>query len=265
MLKIITTVAIIIIGYLVLCLVMYFNQESMIFFPTQLPVDHPYEFNADYEEISITTDDLTILNGLLFTADSSRGLIFYLHGNGGALDSWGMIAPVYTDLGYDIFMLDYRGYGKSQGSISSEEQFYNDAQMAYNEMNARYSQRNIVVIGYSLGAAAAAKIAADNNPRMLILQAPYYSMLDMKAKAYPFLPDFLVKYKFETWSFLDRVKIPVIIFHGDQDEVIYYGSSLKLQQHLKPVDKLITLKGQAHNGITDNPVYRQELEKILLQ
>jgi uncharacterized protein len=263
MIKIITTIGVIIIGYGILCVVLFFMQDSLIFFPAKLPADYPYEFDLDYEEINIKTEDLTHLNGLLFTSDSSEGLIFYLHGNAGALDSWGIIAPVYTGLNYDIFILDYRGYGKSEGTISSEEQFYSDVQMAYNEMLTRYNQDDIIVIGYSLGAAAAAKLAAENNPRMLILQAPYYSMADMKKELYPFFPDFLVKYKFETFSYMDKINLPVTIFHGDQDEVIYYGASLKLQKLFKPGDQLITLPGQQHNGITDNPEYRKQLVKIL--
>jgi len=232
MIKILGSIGFIILGYGLLCLFVYFIQESMIFFPSKLPTDYPYEFNSDYEELSIVTEDLAILNGLLFTVDSSRGVVFYLHGNAGALDSWGTVAPIYTRLNYDIFVLDYRGYGKSEGSISSEQQFYGVIQSAYNEIKVRYDEKNIVVLGYSLGAAAAAKLAAENNPAMLILQAPYYSLTDLKKRIYPFLPDFLVRYKFETYSFLDNTKVPVIIFHGDRDEVIYYGSSVKLQKQL---------------------------------
>ena len=263
MIKILSTIAILLLGYGLLCLVVYYIQESMIFLPTKLPADYPYEFDSDYEELSVVTQDLTVLNGLLFTTDSSQGLIFYLHGNAGALDSWGSVAPVYNHLNYDIFILDYRGYGKSEGSISSEQQFYNDVQMAYNELRNRYQESDIIVLGYSLGAAAAAKLATDNKPKRLILQAPYYSMLDLKAKLYPYLPDFILKYRFETYRFLDSTKVPVTIFHGDQDEVIYYGSSLKLQEHLKATDKLITLPGQYHNGISDNPEYREQLKNIL--
>jgi len=235
----------------------------MLFFPSKLPADYPFEFNSDYEELSIVTEDLTVLNGLLFTSDSSKGLVFYLHGNAGALDSWGTVAPVYNRLNYDVFILDYRGYGKSEGSISSEQQFYNDVQVAYNELTIRYPEQDIIVLGYSLGAAAAAKLAAENNPRMLILQAPYYSMTDLKKRLYPYLPDFLVKYKFKTFAFLDSSKVPVTIFHGDRDEVIYYESSQKLQKHFKAGDQLITLQGQFHNGITDNPIYQKNLQKIL--
>lgn len=244
-------------------ILVYIFQENIIFFPNKLPADYPFEYNMDYEELAVVTHDSTILDGLLFTSDTSRGLIFFLHGNAGALDSWGEIATVYTSLNYDIFILDYRGYGKSEGSIHNEEQFYDDIQTAYNELKSRYNENEIIIIGYSLGTAAAARLAAFNHPRMLILQAPYYSLTDLMNKIYPFLPDFILKYKFETYKFLDKVKIPVVIFHGDQDEVIYYGSSQKLQKYLKPGDMFFTLKGQHHNDITYNPEYQKQLKKIL--
>jgi pimeloyl-ACP methyl ester carboxylesterase len=97
----------------------------------------------------------------------------------------------------------------------------------------------------------------------LILQAPYYSLTDMMRQAYPIIPTFILKYKFETNKYLKRCKAPVVIFHGNQDEVIYYGSSLKLKPLFKKQDTLITLEGQSHNGMTDNEDYKAALRKIL--
>ena len=258
-------IGLLIAGFIILGLFIYLFQENLIFYPSKLPADYPYPFNSDYEELSIVTDDNTVLNALLFTTYPSKGLIFYLHGNAGALDSWGTVASFYTALDYDIFIMDYRGYGKSEGSINSEQQFYSDTQRAYNEMTNRYQEKDIIVLGYSLGSAAAAKLAADNNPQRLILQAPYYSILDLKKKFYPYIPDFLVKYEMPTYVYLENSGVPVTIFHGDRDEVIYYESSLKLQKHLKAGDELVTLPGQPHNGITDNPLYREKLKEILLK
>ena len=81
--------------------------------------------------------------------------------------------------------------------------------------------------------------------------------------AYPIIPTFLLKYKFDTYQYIKECKIPIVIFHGDQDEVTYYNSSTKLKEFLKRVDKLITLNGQGHNGITDNPQYINIIGKIL--
>jgi len=196
---------------------MFISQESLIFFPKKLPPDYTFKFDQPFEEMIITVDNETSLHGLLFKADSSKGLIFYLHGNAGALDSWGWAYETYVRLHYDFFILDYRGYGKSDGKIKSEEQLSKDIQKVYDNLKKVYAEKDIVIIGYSLGSGIAAKLTAENNPRLLILQAPYYSFIDLKDHIYPFIPDFIVKYKFETYRFLDNIKSPVYIFHGEED------------------------------------------------
>jgi uncharacterized protein len=248
---------------LCLCILLYFVQEKLIFFPEKLAATYKFKFDQGFEELYFKTADNTVLNGVLFKTDSSRGLIFYLHGNAGSLASWGQIAKTYTNLHYDLFMLDYRGYGKSEGSISNEKQFYEDVQLAYDSLKNKYNEKDIAILGYSIGTGAAAKLAAANHPRLLILQAPYFSLIDMMKYRFRFIPSFILKYKFETNTFLSACKMPVVIFHGDKDEVIYYGSSLKLKKLFKTTDTLITLNGEGHNGMSDNPTYLTELQKEL--
>ena len=253
--------------YTIVCVFFYFYQEKLIFYPTKLSSTYRFSFSQPFQEHRITTADGNVLNGLLFRSDTSRGLVFFLHGNAGALNSWGDIAGTYTRLHYDVFLLDYRGFGKSEGAITGEKLFFADVQTAYDHIKQYYEESRIIVIGFSIGSASAAMLAARNQPGMLILQAPYYSLTDLMQRLapaiYALLPPFVFKYKFRTYEFLEKTRAPVVIFHGDKDEVIYYGSSTKLQQHLKPTDKLITLHGQRHNGINENPEYRSALKTLL--
>lgn len=250
--------------YISICVLVYFIQERLLFFPQKLPVNYAFQFQAPFEELQFRMKDGTRLNGLLFTGDSAKGLVFYLHGNAGALNTWGAVATAYTRLGYDVFMLDYRGYGKSEGHITSEKQLYEDVQAVYDQLKTRYPEQRITILGYSLGTGLAAKLAATNHPQRLILQAPYFSMTDMAAHHYAFLPSFLLRYKFPTYQYVPAITAPITIFHGDQDEVIYYASSaVKLKPLLKPEDTLITLHGQGHNGMTDNPDYQAALPGVL--
>jgi len=260
LLKILKIVAVL---YILICGLLFFFQEKLIFFPQKLEKNYKFSFDQKFEELNIKTQDDKLLNGILFKADTSKGLIFYLHGNAGCLNSWGDVAKTYTDLNYDVFMLDYRGYGKSEGSIDGQSQFFQDIQTAYDKLKIKYPEDKIIVLGYSIGTGLAAKIASTNNPRLLILQAPYYSLTDMMRHTYPIIPTFILKYKFETDDYLKNCKMPVVIFHGNQDEVVYYGSSLKLQKEFKKQDTLITLAGQGHNGMTDNSDYQIEIQKIL--
>ena len=249
--------------YLIVCGLLFEFQEKLIFFPQKLDKNYQFSFDQKFEEINLKTNDGIFLNGLLFKADSSKGLIFYLHGNAGSLSSWGKVAKTYTDLNYDVFMLDYRGYGKSEGSINGQSKLFQDVQTAYDEMKKKYTEDKITVLGYSIGTGLASKIASTNNPGLLILQAPYYSLTDMMRHAYPLIPTFILKYTFETDEYIKNCKMPIVIFHGNQDEVIYYGSSLKLKEEFKKQDTLITLNGQGHNEMTENPEYKIEIQKML--
>jgi uncharacterized protein len=249
--------------YIIVCILLYFYQEKLIFFPQMLEKTFQFHFDQPHEELFIRTRDDIQLHGLLFRAQQPKGVIFYLHGNAGSLASWGSVAKTYTDLNYDVFMLDYRGYGKSEGEIEGEKQLFEDNQTAYEEIKKRYPERQIIILGYSIGTGMAAQLASVNQPKLLILQAPYYSLTDMMEHTFSLVPTFLLKYKFATHEYLKQCKMPVVIFHGKQDEVIYYGSSLKLQQEFKSQDVLIPLDNQGHNGMTENPHYQAVMKKIL--
>jgi alpha-beta hydrolase superfamily lysophospholipase len=243
--------------------VLFFFQEKFIFFPQRLSKNYQFSFDHEFEEINLKSYDGAVLNGLLFKSDNSKGLIFYLHGNGGSLMSWGEVASTYTNLGFDIFMLDYRGYGKSEGTINNEEQLSKDVQIVYDELKKSYAEDKIIVLGYSLGTGLATKLASSNSPSLLILQAPFFSLTKMmNARTYYIVPSFILKYKFETNKYLRKCKMPIVIFHGTNDEVISYESSVMLKELFKPSDMLITLHNQGHSNMTDSNEYKAELRKI---
>src|SRR5688500_14779823 len=182
--KTLLVISILSILYVGLCALMFLLQEKLIFFPQKLRKNHQFNFGQAFKEVSIKTEDQKVLHGLLFEVDSPKGLIFYLHGNAGSLDGWGGVAETYTRLQYDVFLLDYRGYGKSEGNIESEAQLFQDAQTAYNEILKRYEEEKIVVLGYSIGTGIATRLASANRPRLLILQAPYFSLTDVMKQTF---------------------------------------------------------------------------------
>jgi uncharacterized protein len=256
------TVTLVIILYVLICGCLYFFQEKLIFLPEKLDKSYKFSFKQSFEEINIRTTNDNSINGLLFKCDTAKGLIFYLHGNAGSLNSWGEVAKCYTDLHYNAFIFDYPGNGKSD-SIKKQTQLFEDIEIAYNEIKHRFNEDSVVTLGYSIWTGPAANLASTNHPKLLILQAPYYSLTDMMRHTYPIVPTFLLKYKFQTNEYLKACKMPVIIFHGDQYEVIYYRSSLKLGKDMKAGDKLIALNRQGHNGMTDNPDYVTSIKAIL--
>lgn len=251
--------------YIAICLLLFIFQEKFIFYPEPLPTSYSFTFPSPFTEINIPVNGGQTINGILFKAKEAKGLLFFLHGNAGSLRTWGNTAQIYNALNYDVFMLDYRSYGKSTGTIQHMEQLFCDNQTAYNIFKKLYPEKQIVIIGHSIGTGMAAKLAAANHPGLLILQAPYYSLSDVMKQNFPLIPTFLLKYNFATHQYLNSCRAPVVIFHGKQDEVIAYNSSLKLQKEFKPGDTLITLDKTGHNSITRHPEYRTLLNQVLKQ
>ena len=237
--------------------------REQIFPQTPLPSDYNFKFNYSFKEIKLRTLDSTNLSALLFASPKSKGVILYLHGSNGAADVWGKIAPVYTQLGYDFFLLDYRGYGKSEGKVVDEQQVCKDAQLAYDTLKARYGEERIIVIGQSIGTGATAFLAANNHPKSLVLQAPYYSIEDWIHQMVPNLQIVDNPFKFETYKWVKQATCPIVLIHGDADDAVYYGSSEKLSKFLKPKDKFITLKNEGHNDFTKNEQYLKTLKSLL--
>ncbi|WP_439694754.1 alpha/beta hydrolase [Mucilaginibacter sp. AW1-7] len=249
--------------YLVICCFFYFSQDDLIFQGTRYPAGYRYDFRSAYKEYNIKTADGTTLNGVLFLSQKPKGLVFFLHGNGGTIDSWHTVAGNYNNVGYDVFMLDYPGYGKSTGNIKSQQQLFDAVKMAYQHVKTLYPENQIVILGYSIGTGPAAWLASQNHPQKLILLAPYYSLVDEAKTLYPFLPSSILKYPLQTYEYIQHTSAPIVIFHGDEDELINHSSSFRLQKYFKPGDKLIILKGQHHNGIDDNAKYKDSLKKVL--
>jgi uncharacterized protein len=259
----ITILTILLSIYFLLCALLYFIQEKVIFRPDILPKDYTFSFGQNFEEINIKVRDNTNLNGLLFKAQDSKGLVFYLHGNSGAVNTFGLFAKIYTDLNYDVFFLDYRGFGKSEGTITSQKDLLDDVQIVYDNFKSQYPEDKIVIAGYSIGTGPATHLAANNNPKKLILHAPYYGLIDIAESRFPIFPTFILKYPLPTYEYIKSVKTPIIIFHGTADNTIPYNSSLKLKELFKQKDKLVTLEGESHAGIMSNPIYLQEIKKEL--
>jgi len=249
--------------YLISLILLYFYQEKLLFVSDVLTKDYKFKFEAFYHEKNLETEDHKILSGLLFKADKSNGVVFFLHGNAGSNNSWGFIHSIYTALNYDLYLLDYRGYGKSEGKIESEKQLYSDVQQAYNMIAKEYGEEKIIIIGQSLGTGPATMLAARNNPKTLILLTPYFSMSHLVRQKFRIVPDFLLKYKFRTDDFIEHVKAPIAIFHGNKDLLINHSASLKLIKLCKPDDQIFIIENLGHNGIHDNQLYHEKIKEVL--
>jgi len=222
-----------------------------------------YDFNTNFEELNIKTKDSIHLNCLLFKAENSKGVILYLHGSNDDLFTWGKIANNYLNYNYDVFMVDYRGYGKSEGQFISENIWYEDMQTVYDYIKSRYKEEDIIILGHSLGTAAASNLAVNNNPKLIILQAPFYNLSDWSNNLDPTLGNLQLELKLENNQNIKQIHAPIIIFHGDKDNAVYLGSSLKLKELFKKSDRLIILKNEGHNNFVENKQYLKNIKRIL--
>lgn len=232
------------------------------FRPEPLAADFRFEFPQKFSEVSLPVDGAT-LSALHFTTNDPKGVVLFFHGNAGSLRRWGDVAESFTLRGYDLFIFDYRGYGKSSGKIASEQQLIDDAEQVYQYVRQRYAPQHIVVYGRSLGTGLAAQIALRHAPKMLILETPYVSLKDLTAQFYPLVPGFLLKYPMRTDLALPQIKSPIYLFHGTADAVIPYESSQRLLPLIQSPKELVTIPNGAHNGLRLTPIYNAALDRFL--
>lgn len=255
----------ILIGLFVLVTVMlYFLQEKIIFLPTKLAQDFEYSFSHPFQEFNMETADGAKLNALRFKSKEPKGVVLYFHGNAGDLSRWGEIASFFVDKDYHVIVMDYRTYGKSTGKLS-EKSLYADAQLFYDYAKQHYNEDAIIVYGRSLGTGLATYIASKNNPNKLILETPYYSLIDVAKTRFPFLPiETLMKYKIPSNEFVKKVNCPIVIFHGTDDSVIDYDSGKRLYDCIEHSKKqFITIDGGEHNNLIDFDTYLEAIHNVL--
>lgn len=249
--------------YVMIGSALYFFQEKLLFLPTVLKQDYQYQFNHKFEELFLKTEENTTINALHFKVENPKGVMLYFHGNAGDLSRWGIIAEYFVDMQYDVLIMDYRTYGKSTGKLS-EEGLYKDAQFSYDYLLKHYSENEITLYGRSLGTGIASYVASKNNPKQLILETPYYSILDVAEHRFPMFPlKQLLKYHFPTHQFLPKTKCPITIIHGTDDSVVPYASGKKLSELGVENLTFITVEGGNHNNLISFNDYHKTIEAKL--
>lgn len=258
----IITIAII---YIAISIALYYLQDYMLFKPEKLPKDFQFTYdNQEIEEHNLETRDGAVINGLRFIPKGkSKGVVLYLKGNSKSIKGWGKFAVDFTRLGYNVLMVDYRGFGKSTGR-RSQKAIKRDLQEIYNKIKELTTEDRIILYGRSLGSGFAAKLASMNSPKLLILDAPYYSLTRVTKRYAPFMPlSLLMKYPLPTYKWLKYAQCPIHIIHGTNDKLIPYKSSVKLSKINPKLTKLHTVIGGGHKNLNNFESYHQMLDDIL--
>ncbi|MGQ3053976.1 MAG: alpha/beta hydrolase, partial [Roseateles sp.] len=240
---------------------LWWKQESLLFFPQALPADTRLATEPDVHErlVDVPGAKLSVLELRL---PEPRGVVFFLHGNAGNLQSWFTDIEIYRRTGFDLVMPDYRGYGKSTGRIESEAQLHADVMAVWRSVAPRYAGKRIVIYGRSLGTGLAAELAASVQPDLTVLVSPYASMAGLARRYYPWVPALALRYPLRTDRVIERIHGPVLLVHGDGDEVIPFAESAKLQAVL-PQARLLRIEGGGHNDLQQLSAYRQAMAEAL--
>jgi uncharacterized protein len=238
----------------------YSSQESLIFRPTKLPAEHQFNL-PNTTEVKIPVEGAE-LSALHFKHPGSKGVIFFLHGNGGSLANWLRSTDFYAKNNFDLFMIDYRGFGKSTGKIESEAQLHADVMTAWKLVAPQYEGKKRVIFGRSLGTTLTAKLASEVQPDWTVLVSPFYNLDTMRQDLYPFLPGAAMRYAFTTNEWLPKINGAVTIVHGDVDELIAFKHAERLQA-LVPKTELVKINGGTHNNLHHLPQYIDALSERL--
>ncbi len=248
----------------------YQMQERLIFRCKRLDPAHEFHFETAFEEVSLPVGKGETINGLhFFTEGKSKGVVLYLHGQGRNLLYWGERAETYVHHGYDVFVIDYRGFGKSTDNLT-EENLMIDSIAAYDYLKKRYNEDEIIIHGVSLGTSMASYVATKNQPKMCILISPYYNMIETAHFNKPILSrsvlKIILKYHLRTDTWISKVNCPLYIFHGTEDDLIPYSQSEMIVKKLEDTSvdyKFYSLEGCGHNYVHQNGIYIEEINKLL--
>jgi fermentation-respiration switch protein FrsA (DUF1100 family) len=248
------------------------NEPNMIFYPDRHIDQTPDQVGFKYEDVTLTTSDGIRINGWFLPSPGqvnahpgAKLTVLLFHGNAGNMSHRFEKLAVLRELGVDTFLIDYRGYGRSEGK-PDEQGTYRDAQAAYDHLiqQRKLSPRSIVVYGESLGSAVAADLATKVNHGGLILEEAFTSVGDVGQKMFPFLPvRWLVWNKYDTLSKMSRVKVPLLIFHSRDDEIFNLRHAQRLLAAANEPKLLVELRGDHNDAfLVSAAIYHDALQKF---
>jgi fermentation-respiration switch protein FrsA (DUF1100 family) len=234
-------------------LYLYLNQTNLIHLPnlpTRALQATPHQAGLDFESVELITADRVKLHAWFLPHDTPRATVLFFHGNAGNISHRLDSLVLFNNLGLAVLIVDYRGYGNSEGS-PSEKGIYQDAQAAWRYLTEtkRISGKRILLFGRSLGGAVAAYLAAEHEVVGLVLESTFTSVPDMAAELYPWLPArWLTRYHYNTLERMTAIGCPVMVIHSPDDEIIPFEQGRLLFQRANEPKLFFELSGDHNNG-----------------
>ena len=244
----------------------YYQQPAMVFYPVQTMSEDPSDWGLQYEDVKLSTDDNIRLHGWYISHPDADRVILFFHGNAGNISHRQKSIEIFHNLGLSIFIVNYRGYGKSEGT-PSELGFYKDSRVAWNYLLTEkgVNKKNIIIFGRSLGGVVATELASEVQPGYLILESTFSSAKDMAKKIFPIMSTFIpLRFEFNAIEYIKKVKSPLLVAHSPDDEIIPYQLGEKLFLAANEPKVFLQLTG-GHNGgfLMSQPDYEQQIGQFL--
>lgn len=238
----------------------FYSAQDARFRSVKLATDHKFKFDDPFEELTFRSEDGGQINSLLFNTDSSRGVICFWKGNGGNLERWGLMAPMFLKCNYDIIITDYREHGKSTGRITIDN-FYSDSQTVYDFLKSKYPEDKIAIVGYSLGTSIASHLAINNNPLMTVLIEPRKKFTDkyLEALFFPLPP--INEFSFRPDLDIQRTTSKIVIISGSKSSI--HWDALELKKLLKTDDSFFEIDGATHQSILGEKAFERIICDLL--
>ncbi|MFC1549223.1 alpha/beta hydrolase [Candidatus Omnitrophota bacterium] len=261
MMKILTYIFFFALFILIMVFFARWFEKSSIYFPYRGIETTPEYVGLTYEDVYYETKDGVKINAWFIPASGTpRATVLFCHGNAGNISHRLEIIKMLHSLGLNVFIFDYRGYGKSKGS-PSEEGTYLDALAAYEYLVNRedVDEKNIIIHGKSLGAAITIELATKVNPKIVISESAFTSIGAIGREIYPFLPmEIITSIKYDNKTKIGKLDIPVLVIHSREDEIIPYHHGEELYEAATEPKEFYSMKGGHNEGIL---VYRDEYLK----
>jgi len=237
------------IGYALVCAAAYVFQERLVYFPSGRPTTTPDVHGLEWEDLTLETRDGVALDAWYVHAPAEpRGAVVLSHGNGGHIGHWMDTARAFTELGFDVLLYDYRGYGGSAGT-PTEEGTYLDAEAAWAVVADRFPPERIVSYGQSLGGAVAVELARRHPVGAVVVESTFTSIVDVGAEAYPWLPvRFLARIRYDTLTKLPELAVPILVLHSPDDRMVSFDHARRLAESAPGRTELHATRGGHNDG-----------------
>jgi fermentation-respiration switch protein FrsA (DUF1100 family) len=245
---------------------LYYQQPAMIFFPIKDLVETPEDWGLDYENTTLKTRDGIKLHGWFIPHQRASRTLLFFHGNAGNISHRRESVMIFHQLGLNVFIFDYRGYGHSQGK-PSESGLFNDAVAAWQYLvdEKGLSRQQVIIFGRSLGGSVAANLAAKVQPRALILESTFSSASDMANAIFPILSAIIpLRFEFNTVEHIKHVTSPLLVVHSTEDDIIPFKLGDKVYRAANQPKYFIKIHGDHNYGfLQSQPNYENALEEFL--